>query len=114
MLQSTAPGRGGGATKAIPPSGHRTMWSARPPTDRQARACPYSCIRTIPNRARYSATFHASDPYRSARYWTSKAATRSQVKCRYTVTPASRNMRIDPAMGEPDLVGGIGHLGGGE
>ena len=38
MLHSQAPGRGGGATKAIPPSGHKMIRSALPPTCRQARA----------------------------------------------------------------------------
>jgi hypothetical protein len=32
MLQSSAPGRCGGWTKAIPPKGQRRMWLATPPT----------------------------------------------------------------------------------
>ena len=40
MLQSTAPGRGGGLTNAIPPSGHKIMFSAFPPTERHASPWP--------------------------------------------------------------------------
>ena len=42
LIQSMAPGRRGGFTKAMPPSGHRTMRSAIPPVCRQARAWPNS------------------------------------------------------------------------
>src|SRR5579863_942205 len=56
-LHSVAPGRGGGSTYATPPSGHSTILSTRPPTCRQASACPNSCSVTITNSARYSAMF---------------------------------------------------------
>src|SRR5207253_1596887 len=96
MLHSVAPGRGGGFTYATPPSGHSTIWSARPPTCRQANACPYSCSSTIRNSARYSSTFQVSDPYLPARLWISTIATRNHDQWRYTSTPAKRNKRMEP------------------
>src|ERR1700682_758092 len=54
MLQRYAPGRGGGLTKAMPPSGHKIIWSATPPVCRQARACPNSCNKTMTKRLTYS------------------------------------------------------------
>ena len=45
-----APGRGGGFTYATPPSGQSTIWSAFPPTWRQASAWPNSWSITIRNR----------------------------------------------------------------
>src|SRR5712692_1520110 len=38
MLQSVAPGRGGGFTYATPPSGHNTIWFADTTTSRTASA----------------------------------------------------------------------------
>ena len=42
-----ADGLGGGFTNAIPPSGHKTMCSAVPPTALQDNAWPNSCISTV-------------------------------------------------------------------
>src|SRR5262249_50986542 len=63
ILQRTAPGRGGGLTKATPPSGQSTICLAVPPTERQARAWPNSCNRTRLNRERYSPRFHQITEY---------------------------------------------------
>src|SRR6266542_3745997 len=96
MLQSVAPGRGGGATYATPPRGQSTIWSAWPPTCRQANACPSSCSRTMTNNARYSKTFHVSEEYPEARFSISNAPTTNQDQCKYRSTPANRNKWNDP------------------
>src|ERR1039457_2892342 len=96
MLHSVAPGRGGGDTYATPPRGQSTIWSACPPTCRQASAWPNSCMSTITNRARYSSTGQAIVGYRPARRLTPYTAIRNHDQCKYTSIPAKRNRRIDP------------------
>src|SRR5690349_13970175 len=77
MLHRVAAGRGGGSTYATPPNGQRTMRSALPPTWRQASACPYSCVRTMRNSARYSRTFQTTVEYDLERALISYAATKN-------------------------------------
>src|SRR5271169_6417304 len=96
MLQSVAPGRGGGSTYANPPNGQSTILVALPPTFWQASTWPYSWNSTIRKSARYSSTFHVIDEYLPARVLISNTATRNQDQCRNTSTPAKRNSLIDP------------------
>src|SRR5712692_7275325 len=88
MLQSVAPGRGGGFTYATPPSGHNTIWFAVPPTCRQASAWPNSCSMTIRNSARYSSTFQVREEYILVLPLISNTATRNQDQCRNKSIPA--------------------------
>ena len=67
---------------ATPPSGHRRIRSARPPTDRHARAWPISWSSTIPNNDMYSATFQTSDEYFRPPYADSINATMIHVQWR--------------------------------
>src|SRR5262245_3340241 len=67
MLHNQGQGRGGGLTKATPPKGQSTILSARPPTERQANACPNSCRRTMAKRVTYSAMFQMREVYADAR-----------------------------------------------
>src|SRR5262245_30835264 len=87
MLQSVAPGRGGGATYATPPNGQRTIWLAWPPTDRHARACPNSCMVTMQNRAKYSKTGQTFELYRFMPNWIWINAMTNHDQCRNTSIP---------------------------
>src|SRR5271157_4031691 len=96
MLHRVAPGRGGGSTKATPPSGQSTIRFALPPTCRQASAWPNSWSSTIRNSARYSSTFQVIEEYFPARALISNTATRNQDQCKNTSISAKRNRWIDP------------------
>src|SRR5262245_17793168 len=86
----------------MPPNGQRTISFDSPPTWRAANACPNSCIKTITNSARYSATFHTMDEYSPAPRPMKYHAAINHVQWRFTSMPEKRK-----SQNAPDCVGSM-------